>query len=305
MNSFQQVCPSCNALLELPIEADGKSALCPACDAEFVAGISLKPIQLVPRDYQRVSIETIWGDSQTVFQGRRRRFLMPFLIPTILVLVGFVAPFAYLNGLAVNSRRTALIASAILSPWFMLVLSYAIWFALKRSTKICDTGPQEDSEPTWSWRAQYVPELRSFLWVFINLVVTVVVAATLLAAWMAMIRIGSVVPSVGIAGLIYLGSSVVALTLIVLVTTRFWPVYPLAMTRRFGIRAIKESWAITKSNLLTSFFLGLTILFLLGLGFSIFGLGLFFAIPAAAMVSTVALRSIEGSRIAALEYSEY
>jgi hypothetical protein len=38
MSTFQQLCPSCNRRLELPGEATGRLAQCPACDATFTIG---------------------------------------------------------------------------------------------------------------------------------------------------------------------------------------------------------------------------------------------------------------------------
>ncbi|MGI9470367.1 MAG: hypothetical protein ACR2NZ_02465, partial [Rubripirellula sp.] len=40
MSTLRQLCPSCNRMLELPSDANGRLAMCPACESTFIVGES-------------------------------------------------------------------------------------------------------------------------------------------------------------------------------------------------------------------------------------------------------------------------
>ena len=327
MNSFQQACPSCQSSLELPIEADGKSAVCPACQSQFIAGAPGKEMEPhdhaelplrttsveAPKEYRRISIENVWDDSRSVFQQRSRPLLLPFLILSVLAAIG-LSPLIYLNSMAVKQRTLAMIWLAVLSPWFLSVISYSIWYALRLANNVCDAGPKKlsdvpsdidshASEPNQYW---LVPNGRQFIFsMFMLVVIAFGFQMIVIGISTAMIKLSANVQAQEIRILLLTGAFAVFVICLLIVGTRFWPLFPLMMRARFGSQAIRQSLAITRVNLMTSFLLVIAIFFLLGFGFGMFGLGLPLVVPLAALTSEVALRLIEGRRISTLEPDEF
>jgi hypothetical protein len=312
-------------MLELPIEADGKPAVCPACQTQFVAAAMGNAIESQVRHevplpapsaetskvYQRVSIETVLEDTRSVFHERRRPFLLPFLVPTVLAAVGLL-PLVYLSDLAVTKRMLAMIWLAVLSPWFLLVISYPIWFAFRLSQNLCDPGPENPPDcdsggdtnvlkSYWHW---FAPDGRTFLSLLLLVTITLVFLMALVVISTTMINLAVKVQAPEIRVLLSIIAFAMFVVCWLLVGTRFWPLYPLVMRMGFGSQAIRESLAITRVNLMTSFLLVTTIFFFLGIGFGVFGLGLPLAIPLAALATEVASRLIEGRRIATLVPNE-
>jgi hypothetical protein len=140
---------------------------------------------------------------------------------------------------------------------------------------------------------------------FILVVITFTFLIVLIGISTAMISLANTIKAPEIRMLVYLGAFAVVVVSLLLVGMRFWPLYPLVMRTRFGSDTIRESLAITRTNLMTSFLLAITIFFFIGFGFGMFGLGLPLAIPLVSLASEVALRLIEGRRIAALESDEF
>lgn len=318
MNSFQQSCPSCNASLELPIEADGKAAVCPACQTQFIAAappaLESKPTAVVTpqptpqpvavKRYRKIPIEHIFADTQSIFVERRRPLMMPFLMPSVLIVLGLLLPLAYLSDLAITNRTQALLWLAVASPWFLLVTVYSVWFALNLSLDVCDAGPDLEDDPPRKTRSWFVPKAAVFLSLLAVMTIAIAYLAVVIGLAIAIMNLGSNVQATEIHLLMTVGAFVGAILLLTLSAMRLWPVIPLAMDGRFGGAVVRESLEMTKANLMTSFFLVVGISFLVGFGFSVFGLGLPLAIPIGALELVVALRLIEGRQIPAFDREE-
>jgi hypothetical protein len=315
MSSFPQVCPSCKSSLELPIEADGKTAVCPACETQFIAHATLnapmlargrrseKPPHTPPTrsDDRQVSIESVLGDTQTIFSSRRRPLLLPFLVPSLMVGLGGVVPIALLSELALTHRSMALVGFAMLSPVFVLLVSYAVWFALNRSIEVCDAAPQVDPNDVPATRCGYLPDRRVFFALSMVVLIAMLWAATMVTLTAVMINLSSKLVAIEIRALVFGGTLVGTVVLTTVVAMRTWPLFPLAMEGRFGAPVIREALAMTRANPLTSFLIVVTAALMVGFGFSLFGIGLPIAIPLSALLSVVALRLIQGRRIPAIE----
>ncbi|MCS7470536.1 zinc-ribbon domain-containing protein [Stieleria sp. ICT_E10.1] len=318
MSSFQQSCPSCNASLELPIAADGKAAVCPACQARFIAAAptvlessptavvtpQLTPQPVAVKRYRKIPIEHIFADTQSVFIERRRPLLMPFLIPSVLVVLGLLLPLAVLSDMASTNLKQALLWLAIASPWFLLVTVYSVWFALNLSLDVCDAGPDLEDDPPPKTRSWFVPKAAEFISLLIAMTIAITCVAVVIGLAIVIMNVGSNVQATEIHLLMTVGAFVGAILLLTLSAMRLWPVIPLAMDGRFGGAVVRESLEMTKSNLMTSFFLVVGVFFLVGFGFSVFGLGLPLAIPVAALALVVALRLIQGRGIPAFDREE-
>ncbi|QEF96069.1 hypothetical protein Mal15_00950 [Stieleria maiorica] len=312
MSSFQQTCPSCSASLELPIEADGKAAVCPACQSQFTATApsaakldavaAPEPVpQTTPAaSYQTITIERIWTDTQSVLSERRRPLFVPFLIPSVLVLLGLVVPLAHLNDLAITNRPLALRWLAIGSPWFLLLIVYSVWFALNLAVDVCDAEPDENGEVPPRTRSWFVPSVAVSGALLITLATGMLFVAVILGVAIVMINAASGVQATEIRLLTTIGVFLASALALTFTAMRLWPVVPLAMDGRCGGAVIRESIEMTRVNPMTSFFLVVVMFVALGVGFSLFGLGLPLAMPFVSLVCVIAFRSIAGRRIPAL-----
>ena len=101
--------------------------------------------------------------------------------------------------------------------------------------------------------------------------------------------------------MVMIGASLGAVIGMTLFATRFWPLIPMTIEGRFGARCIQEALTTTRTNLLTSFLMVIALIFCIGVGFSLVGLGLPIAIPFTALTLVAALRMMEGRSIPAFE----
>lgn len=250
-----------------------------------------------------ISIESVLGDSRNLFSDRRRPLLLPFLIPSVLVLVGLIVPLALISDLAITSKTRALTWSVVLMPWFLLVITYALWFASNLSIDVCDAGVESEDRALKPSRMSswFVPDFRVFLALLVTVAVFVAVAATLISVAVVLIDSSRNIKATEIKILMTIGAAVGGIVGTTLFATRFWPLIPMAMEGHFGVPALQDALAITRINLLTSFLMVIALLFLVGVGFSLMGLGLPIAIPIAALTLVAALRMIQGKSIPALE----
>ncbi|WP_182866034.1 hypothetical protein [Stieleria mannarensis] len=305
MSSFQQTCPSCNASLELPIEADGKAAVCPACQTQFTAAAP-SMAESVPKPspehrYQSITIERIWTDTQSVLSERRRPLFVPFLIPSVLVLLGLIVPLAHLNDLANTNRPLALMWIAIGSPWFLLLIVYSVWFAMNLAADVCDAQPDENGDVPPRHRSWLVPSIAVLAALLVTLAIGMLFGAVIIGLAVVMINAASGVQATEIRLLTTIGVFLASVLALTFTAMRLWPVVPLAMQGRCGGAVIRESLEMTKVNPMTSFFLVVVMFVVMGVGFSLFGIGLPLVMPFAALICVVAFRSIAGRRIPALD----
>ena len=329
MSSFRQICPGCKATLELPIQADGKTAVCPACDAHFVANAgqgeqaaiasvddsldgsaalqtsvpqtSVPPKPVTVKHYRQVPIESIWDGTRSILLGRRRRLFLPFLVPSVLVLLGMVFPLSYLSGKASSNLTSALTWLALLSPWFLMVTVYCWWFALNLSLEVCDAGPDTPGEDAPEIRSRFLPKWRVFLALLIVLTIAIAFAAVVISVATVIIDSASQVNAIEIRLLATIGTFVIGILALTLAAMRLWPMVPLAMEGQMGKRILGESLAMTRSNRMSSFLLVATVFFIVGFGFSLMGLGLMVSIPIAALMLVVGFRMIVDRRIPAFQ----
>jgi hypothetical protein len=103
--------------------------------------------------------------------------------------------------------------------------------------------------------------------------------------------------------LVYGVTGVLALGSVLLAALRFWPLCWLAYHGTPVTRWLGRAWAISGASLMTSFFLMVVLGVLLGLGFSLFGLGLLLAMPLGGLIGEVAWRRISGRAIPVLDAS--
>ncbi|MCO8121902.1 hypothetical protein NHH03_09155 [Stieleria sp. TO1_6] len=311
MNSFQQACPTCGATLELPGQESGKAAVCPSCQTEFVAAVPVteppvsKPPTATPMPgYRSVSIESVVAHTQSVLFHRRRPLFVPFLVPALLVVVAGVIPVAFLSGLATTNPARAWIGMGILMPWFLMLATYAVWFALERSSVVCDDAGESAESQAGAGKIRFLPPL--------DRLVSLSIAVLMLAVWIT----GCTAVSIAVAQfsgkiaawetrVLVVGISVVVSSVFGLaVAMRFWPLFPLLAGGSRLLPAMRASVAMTRVNSLTSFLLVIAAGILLGGGFSLFGLGLPITVPVCALLWTVAQRLIDGTPLPLLQSSE-
>jgi len=316
-NIFQQTCPGCGAALELPLEAEGKAAVCPACDHRFVASAKVadEPSELAsftaPRrrgmsgltdgsNVRRVAIEPIFQSFQTVLSTRRRPLFLPFLIPTFLAFVGLVYPLAYLNRMAQANLATAQWWLIGLLPWFLLVLSYVIWFALNLAHDVCETT-SASTGGFWFW---IKPQANAYFGLLILFGMLSLTGAILATVGYLAITMTSTVSAIELRLLVSGGVIALAITTMLAICMRIWPLFPLIYRDGISRQVIRRGLALSGANLMTSFLLVATLGFLLGSGFSFALIGLPLAIPVAAVFLVVAAYRMEGAPIAAVDVPE-
>ena len=305
MTSFQQTCPNCRATLELPGEADGKLAVCPACQHQFTAAAiaSATPQPQWPRPattVREVPIETVLADARLAFALRRRPLLLPFLIPSFLALVGLVYPLAYFNHLANQDFWLAIKWMALCSPWFVLLVSYVIWFALNLAADVCEF-PDGVSGGIRFWM---VPRIKSL----VGLVAVNLAFAALLGALIALNKsafgIVAKLSSIEIQFLVMGGVVALSLALLVGVSLWTWPLWPLAYRDGLSVSVVRRSLAAAQANSLTSFLLVVVLGILTGLGFASFLLGAPLLIPIGTLIVTVAAGRVTGQTVPVIDLPE-
>lgn len=308
MNSFQQICPSCRRQLELPAEARGQLAVCPACETQFEAAET--PSAFLPtqsnvqseatNEYQSVTIEAVFNETQAAHATRQLPFLVPFLIPSVLLLIGFIAPVAYLSDVGTVNQTLALQMLLCFSPLLLLPVAYAFWVAMNLVNRILDYHPRDvDSDASEKHWAK--PRLRCFVAVYATVLSSCIFLSGVTILGVVIVNVAQSIPAPEVR-LVVIGLTFVFGVIAVVGTMmRFWPLFPLSMTMHSPLATILKSLRISGANLMTSFFLVATICALLGIGTSFFGLGLPIAIPFSAMLVTVAHRMICEIPIRAME----
>lgn len=300
MNTFQQLCPSCRSTLELPVEARDRSAVCPACEFQFVANRAPEPRKLSDGfDSPRaVPIETILGDALAVFSLHKKRILLPFLVPAALILVFIIAPMAWLSDYASVNQPAAIGWALILSPLFLLIFGYAIWVGLSGATHACDSST---AQPRQTWRESLIPRSRSLIPVVsvtvLGIVVLFVIPAIAIAISQTLTQTANVQTQIAIA-LFTVGLLGTAL---MVSSALLWPVVPLAMLRSSMAGVFRTALAISGVNLLTSFLLIAFLVVINGFGAALMLVGLTLTIPFSCTALVVAAHRIGGKEIVGLE----
>lgn len=313
MLSFQQACPSCQRSLQLPVEAKGQLAVCPACETQFVAAETSRANAVdqgvasakneAPTQYQSVTIEAVLAEAQAVFSTRQLPFLVPFLLPGIFLLIGFIGPIAYLSELGATNQNLALKMLVGFAPVLLMPVAYAFWVALNLANRILDHQPKdfgrdvagEDSahEPAGCDQQHWAkPQFRRFAAVYAVVLFSCVLMCALVVVVVMLMNLAWSIRAPEVRFVVIALTFIVGLVAFVGTMMRFWPMFPLSMlpvTRRDLVRG---SWRVSGANLMTSFFLVTMVCVMLGLGTSFFGLGLPIVIPYAAMLITVGYRMI-------------
>ena len=315
MSSFQLRCPNCNATLELPIEADGKSSICPACEHQFVARISDaaapetptesaiqdEPLSLDAMEFHKVTIESIVSDTQAAFVHRRRPLLVPFLAPSALLFFGVLIPAQLISDLTATNGKKAAVIGLVLLPIILAEISYAVWFALNLAIDVSDAGPKDPEAETDRVKSWFVPRFATYARVFCVTALISVFATILLGLAIAIIRLSFRFTSVGAQSILLATGFVVLAAISIFLTMRLWPMIPLAMRRTSLTNSVRISLRMSGKNLMTSFFLSIVAFLLLGVGFGLLGIGIPLTAPITALLLEVAYRLIRGKRIPAFE----
>ncbi|KAA5546894.1 hypothetical protein FYK55_00225 [Roseiconus nitratireducens] len=306
MTTFHQRCPSCQRELELPAEAAGKRAICPACETEFVAqdrspNVPVRPIK-IPKTFRRIPIETVLAETRLVFTERRRPLLLPFLLPTVIVFLGILVPLVYLDGLAERDGAAAIAGGVALAPVALLILTYALWVGIRLSQAVCDAGPDDRAPQPLRWTQWAIPQGRSFVALLVVVTLASAIAALLIAALVMAIRSAETMPNLAARIPIYVLASSLVFGAGVFLLTRFWPLFPLSMRLDASKRVFRVAWWMTGPNTMTSFLMTIITMVVVGLCCVLFGVLLPIALPIILLMFVVAARLIDGSPIAALHW---
>ena len=314
MKSFRLKCPECNATLELPVEADGKSSICPACQTQFTArALNAQAIKVQPEvtnaavpvpflTCNRVAIESITADTQSIFIDRRRPLLVPFIAPCVLLVLALVLPIAWLNYLSSTNGTWALVFGLSLLPVFIAVLAYSFWFALNLAIDVCDAGPRDPNSETRPVESWFKPDGRHFLRVMCVTAGFLLVGSLTVTLFLFAAQLAFSIQAVAGRSVVLGGAFIGFLAVVIVILMRFWPIFPLAMRRCPLKEALSVALRMTSQNLMTSFFLAITIYFILGLGLGLFGVGIPVVVPVSALMLEVAYRLVRGTRIPAFDH---
>lgn len=303
MASFQQSCPNCHAVLELPEEAHGKSAICPACQHRFIASSAIEsatkasPPSIIYRD---TTIETAVDDTRWVFASRRRPLLLPFLIPSAFAFFGLLLPLSHISSVAAANQVNALIEFAVLSPWFVILTSYVIWFALNLANDICELDRTSQRQRS-GWM---VPSARSYFGVMLVVAVTSVFLGMLFALNFAVMNVTAGLTSLANQILIIVLVLAVSFVGVIIYSMLTWPIWPLVCLHGFSRTVVSQALAIARVNLMTSLMVVVIAGIMLGLGFSTMCLGLPVLCPLVALLLLVATCRISGERVPVVDDPE-
>ncbi|MEL6104558.1 MAG: hypothetical protein AAFU85_00920 [Planctomycetota bacterium] len=316
---FRLSCPECGRELELPLQADGKTAQCPACEHRFVAkrpqmeeqsiseaasdrsdaAASLLPIQRVP-------IETVVQRAQSVFSRRRKRLLWPFALPFLMLILFVGVPLIVLGEFYNTNPPAAMIWVAVLSPLFLLQVLYAVWFTLQRSNWVCDLDfdAAQELKKKRGPRELRFPDPVAFLklgavttvlliFVPVILIIAFTVAANLISGLFSATTELALILS-GVVALLMAGCYGLLLA-------RLWPLFPLTLQGGPIAFDTHRALKITRENQLTSFLIVVITSGLLGAGFGLLCVPLVITAPCAALLLVVAQRTLEGRDIPILD----
>ncbi|MEO1524140.1 MAG: hypothetical protein AAFX06_01830 [Planctomycetota bacterium] len=318
---FRQACPLCGSELELPLAADSKLAQCPACEHRFIASRDSEPEsvdsggdaqpdtieQAVPPSQLRaVPIETIAHRTQAVLSKRSKHLFRASLWPFAILFLFVVIPFFYLNDLYTRNAPLAVIWMWSLSPIYLVLTWYSIWFTFKRSDWACDfdayTERVQKGKPIP--RSLWLPNDVSFLKlgaVSFVLLLCVPVVLSFVASLAANVieKMFTGQDSLILAQSLAVGFALACAYIWLL--TLVWPLFPLAL-RRGSIKSdVNRALRMTRINRMTSFLVIVLSFLLLGIGFAAFLLLLCATAPCVALLLVVAGRQIEGREIPVLD----
>ena len=298
-DSFQQLCPSCDAVLELPLSAQGRSSFCPACNASFTASTlqqhTATPVQQVrnlltehhrEQTLPNIRIETITSLSFALLRRNLGYLLGWFFIPAVAIVALIVMPILEANQAMIDDPKADVSWLYFYSPVIALTLCFAAWHTFFRARKVTDHAmgepkldPSDDAPQLFN--GLIATSLATFgLLVAQAIAISVPVIASQLTAQSS--AVGSTV-SIGL-------SSIIALLLSIGSLTVLWPLLPLCEATGFRQQNLTLSLQISTANPLTSFLIACWIAGSVALGFGLFGIGLIVTLPFAALMCTVALR---------------
>ena len=299
MDSFQQLCPACEAVLELPLSAQGRSSFCPACNASFTASTLQQhiatPVQQVrnllsehhrDQTLPNIRIEMITSLAFALLRRHYGYLLAWFLIPAVVMMALIVMPILEANQTLIDDPKADISWLYFYSPVIALTLCFVAWQACLRARKVTDHAagePKTDPSdaPSQSSNGLIATSLATLcLLVAQAIAISVPVVASQMTAQSS--AVGSTV-SIGLSSLIGLLLSIGSLTVL-------WPLLPLCEATGFRQQNLMISLQISTANPLTSFLIGCWIAGCIALGFGLFGIGLVVTLPFAALLCTVALR---------------
>ncbi|MCD0460417.1 hypothetical protein [Roseiconus lacunae] len=309
--TFQQSCPHCDATLELPHQAAGKRSLCPSCDQEFVAQLTTSgdtdrqpraPQQNDEQHLHKVSIETIFGDTQTLFAvGRRKLFLPGFVIGGLLVLL-VVVPLIGLNQYAQTNANGAITITLVLSPLFLLVIAYVLSVGLYLSDQLCNVDFNLPVVETSSWLSDsFKPGWKLVIRTAVTVLLLFLLNGVGLLVTALTISVASNSTRIGTTLLLYGFGFLISVLIPVFLAMSFWPLLPLCLTDRPLRRNVHPAITIAFFDPFNSFLIAVATTCLIGIGVAMVGMGLMVTLPLTVLLLVVAVRRSTGQSIAVLD----
>lgn len=253
MSTFLQTCPDCSRSLELPAEARGRLAKCPACEATFRADLVEATDQGTlasgrPQIIQ-LSIEDILSPTLAIFRVHWKPSVISCLIIAAASVVLIGIPAWVLWTLSSGGQRwVAVIGVMLMVPYSLLLGAYALVGLSRVHLAIARGEPDvlEQLKPSTDRVLRFLP---SYLLMFLAI-------ALVFGIGISLVLVTAVSGQPHLSKLVGI---VVAFAIMVVVTVLQWYFWAWMMAASDGkctvLGSLKVAASITMRNRLCSFFI--------------------------------------------------
>ncbi len=268
MSTLRQTCPECSSSLELPAEAWGRLAKCPACDATFRIGASedveaknsetcnsAHSLQL-----NEIAIEDVLAATWGIFRARWKQSVLPCLIAFFAAVLLVGIPIWVISSIATSGQTLlAAIGAIFLFPYAALLGAFGLLGLCRVHLAIV----QGEGDPLKNWKPPNDLMVRFLPGYFLVVLIVIILLG---------IGVGVVIVSASAAQpqLTKLVGVVTSFAFLVITTTIQWYFWAWMMVASDGkctaLGSLKIASSISQRNKLTSFFVVLiaVVLFLVG-----------------------------------------
>ena len=309
MATLLQPCPACNRELELPADAQGRLAKCPACDVTFTIGETATKSQEVdnasenestPAESEQPSmlqivgcpIEDVLSKSISIFKARWSQFLAPLGVFTIASLILIVIPIIVLREFWQSGF--ARLTTIGLICWAPLVFFFATYVAVAFARAALVVARNEIVSR--DQMAPPIPILRRGLLVAFGIVAVLGFAGVMMYSFTAVMRNVGGSPMARVLT-VFAFLFTTGLTLLLIWQIWAW-IYACADNKASAAGSLRVAIAITAQNKLTSFFLVLTALVLALIGTLMCLVGHIITVPLTIQIFAVAYLLMTGQPVA-------
>lgn len=326
MSIYRQVCPSCNRDLELPSDAMGRMAKCPACDATFQIGQTTQPtpepvlapvtasvetpnstanpyqsassvaeplLKAGPLDIAQKTIEEITAPVLPIFAERWVPLILsPLIVAAVSVFVIGV-PTVVLIAIAGTVHEAAILVV------FPLIILFSVLFSCYSTvglTRVALATARDEISPL----SQLLPPF-SIVMRFTGgvLLLTMAMGAVTMVSLLIVVGIANTAGGETIATLLGILGFIVAMVAMFAMQWLLWPwVFVVSDNKGTALGAFGQSYKISDANRMTSFMLLVASIVLSMIGAALCSIGQLVTTPITVLMYAVAYLMLTNQPVA-------